>query len=52
MKLGYIDITTTEEREIKVYCGCGDELDVNDASDEKTEIQIVVNPHVCKEAQK
>ena len=43
------DITTTETRRIVVYCGCGEELDVNDCSDEKTEVQIIVNPHKCRE---
>ena len=50
MKGANVDITTTEERVLVVYCGCGEELYVNDCMDEKTEIQVIVNPHICKEA--
>jgi len=51
MKGIYVDVTAKEKKWIIVYCGCGEELDVNDASEEKAEVQVFVHPHKCKEAQ-
>ena len=50
MKL--VDVTTIQERELVVFCECGEELTINDAQDDKTEINVEVLSHECKETQK